>query len=301
MPFELSSLLLSGPDLGGGFLFQLTRDRAPAGFTFHLQEAGTDAAVDPPGSPELLGFAHPDPACMYGGPGCWQRTFLLPESALAGVRTAYNRTRFVIGPMLRQADGAAPVPLAEGMREIFGTIARPLHDESIPWLVAGPAVPWVRRVPCPPPRGLLLVTTPDGVRRLGELLEPYLVEPVHPLGSDGPGGISAEAVAFVGTFADGLRVEWTDRPEGRYRLRAGRHAPELLPRRQVMSWESLEVPLAPLEFELFRVARSEGPEGADAILDHLARTGWDPELLGELISGSGADPEFLARIRARLR
>ncbi|MHB8351441.1 MAG: hypothetical protein ACYDFT_01920 [Thermoplasmata archaeon] len=301
MPFELASLLLSGPDLGGGFLFQLTREGTSGRFTFHLQDAGTDAAGEPPGSPELLGYAHPAEACMYGGPGCWQRSFLLPESAQLRVRAAYNRTRFVIGPMLQQAGGRAPTPIAEGMRETLGLIAGPLAEASIPWLLAGSAVAWVRGVPRSQPRELLVITTPDGVRRLGELLEAYLVEPVHPVGSEGPQPPLEEAAAFVGTFAHGLRVEWTARPDARHGLPAGWSNSEWSARRQKATWESFEVPLAPLELELLRTVRPGGTETIDGLLDHMARTGWDPELLDELLATSELDPEVTGRIRARLR
>jgi hypothetical protein len=82
--------MLSGPDTGGGFLFQLTVERGgeEAGFTFHAQEGREDAGGPPKGSPEPLGYAHPASACMYGGPRCWHRRFLLPLTELSRVRLA---------------------------------------------------------------------------------------------------------------------------------------------------------------------------------------------------------------------
>ncbi len=304
-PFELPSRLLSGPDLGGGFLFQLTRDREPAGFTFHLQDAGTDAAARPAGVPERLGFAHPPGACMYGGPGCWEKSFLLPEPELPRVRAAYNRTRFVIGPMLRQAtDPPPPGVFEDGWRETLARIVGPLAAESIPWEVTGPAAAWFRGVPLGVPGEVGLATTPSGAARLGELLEAYLVEPVHPSGASvptGTGPASSDGAAFVGTFRAGLRIGWSGRPGGAAgALPAGPGSPgRAAPGRPVM-WEGIPVSVVPLEIELVRSARGGEAERADRIVDHLNRVGWDPRLLAPLLDGPELAPEVADRIRARL-
>lgn len=304
-PFELPSLLLSGPDLGGGFLFQLTRDREPAGFTFHLQDAGTDAAVPPPGLPARLGFAHPPGACMYGGPGCWEKSFLLPEPELPRVRAAYNRTRFVIGPMLRQATEPPPPGVADdGWRETLARIAGPLAAESVPWEVTGPAAAWLQGVPLAVPGEVRLATTPSGADRLGELLEAYLVEPVHPSRPPIPTGAgppSSDGAAFVGTFRAGLRIGWTGRPGGDAgALAAGPGPPDRpgLTRRVV--WEGFSVAVVPLEIELVRSARDGEAERVDRIVDHLNRVGWDLGLLAPLLDGPELAPEVADRIRARL-
>ncbi|MGI0053656.1 MAG: hypothetical protein ACREC5_00065 [Thermoplasmata archaeon] len=298
MPFELASVLLSGPDLGGGFLFQLTRDRAPLpeGFTVHLQEAGTDGGAAPEGSPELIGYRHPPVTCMYGGPGCWHLSFPLPAPETSRVRLAYNRTRFVMGAMLANALARPPAPVEEGLRELLGRITGPLEAGSIPWQIGGSAAAWIRGVPIEP-RDIDLGTTEAGARRLGELLEEYLVEPVHP--SDrGGGGPTLFGAAFVGSFARGIRVEWG----------AGGEAPRPVPdewtgagwierREWVRGAGGFDVALAPLEFELLRAARRGQRERCDRLLSHLARARASSPLLTELL----ADPELPAGVASEIR
>ena len=97
--------MLSGPDLGAGFLHQLSveGDTDPRTFTYHAQDGGADAAGPPKGSLDVLDFVHPPSACMYGGPRCWHRRFRLPFADLPKVRLAYNRNRFVLQAMIDQA------------------------------------------------------------------------------------------------------------------------------------------------------------------------------------------------------
>ncbi|HTT25423.1 MAG TPA: hypothetical protein VMH90_00475, partial [Thermoplasmata archaeon] len=60
-PVETSRRLVSGPDLGAGFLFQLSFDRDEGGssFAFHAQDGGADAAGPPLGPPDFLDYRHP--------------------------------------------------------------------------------------------------------------------------------------------------------------------------------------------------------------------------------------------------
>ncbi|MCI4367618.1 MAG: hypothetical protein L3K08_07695, partial [Thermoplasmata archaeon] len=79
MPVESARRLISGPDLGAGFLFQLSSDfdSSGASFAFHAQDGGADAAGPPIGPPDFLDYTKPERACMFGGPRCWERRFYL--------------------------------------------------------------------------------------------------------------------------------------------------------------------------------------------------------------------------------
>ncbi|HEV2316047.1 MAG TPA: hypothetical protein VGV89_00520 [Thermoplasmata archaeon] len=301
MSVELSSELLSGPDLGGGFLFQLSRDRAPLaeGFTFHVQEAGTDAGEKPAGSPELLGFEHPAEACMYGGPQCWHKRFAVGESSGARVRVAYNRTRFVIAPLLRQAGHIAPAPIEAGLKELLTKIAHPLEVGGVPWQIGGSAGAWIRGVALEPADIDLCVTTED-VHALEELLEEFLIEPNHPVPNES-GDEVIRGAAFVGTFQAGIRVEWGAAHEkARHGAAATEWGPGWVFRVQKERWGKFEVPLAPLEFELIRVAQKGEIERLDLLIDRMAEVEPDSPLLAAILPTAQLPPEIEERIRGAL-
>ena len=297
MPVDLASQLLSGPDLGGGFLFQLTWDRPPLppGYTYHLQDAGSDAGERPAGSPELLGFAHPPTPCMYGGPGCWHLRVDLPESARSLVRVAYNRTRFVVGPMLAQALGAHEAPVREGMVELLDRIGPALAARDLPWQVGGSAGAWVRGAPIAP-RDIDLGVDADGATVLASALEEYLIEPNHPVGLTGDA--RRHGAAFVGTLKAGIRVEWSSARSSV----PGAVGPlewegdGWVARRERVRWEGREVPLAPVEFELVRLARRGDASRLRPLLAWYRTRGRPPHLLETLLR----DPELSAEMRELL-
>ncbi len=204
----MPSEMLSGPDLGAGYLHQLSIDRNDerTTFTYHAQEGGADAAGPPKGSLEPFGYVHPLEACQFGGPRCWHRRFLLPFAETAKVRMAYNRSRFVLQAMLNQEYDGSPAAIDSALTELVRRLDTPLAAEGIPWYVGGSTATWLldrRRMP----HDIDLGTTRSGVDRVGELLREYLIEPVAP--TDWPGfGIVHGARAFVGTFQAGARVEW---------------------------------------------------------------------------------------------
>src|SRR5579859_5873733 len=135
MPFEL----LSGPDLGGGFLFQLTLERSgprPV-VTVHAQEGGRDASGPPKGSPVPLGFARVRAPCGIGGGGCFHREFEVEESELPRARLAYNRLRFVLAPMLEQQYADAEVPTAAALAEVCERLATRFDGSGRRWYVGG--------------------------------------------------------------------------------------------------------------------------------------------------------------------
>jgi hypothetical protein len=298
---ELPAELLSGPDLGGGFLFQLTRDRAPlpAGFTFHLQEAGTDAGETVPGSPELLGFRRGEGSCMYGGPGCWHASFPRPESEAMAVRYAYNRLRFVIGPMLRQAVGLEKAPVAEGLRELLGRIGPPLSAAGIPWQIGGSTAAWLAGVPLDP-ADIDLGVPAGAVEPLTGWLQEYMVCPIHPVGRPGESARPA-AAAFVGTLKAGIRVEWAGAVAEGPGSAPEEWGPGWVERRRVVAWEGSTVPVAPLEFQLWRSAAKGRAERARAIARRLGEIGADRTLLEALLRRRPDNPEFVRLAGALLR
>jgi hypothetical protein len=205
----VTSEMLSGPDLGGGYLHQLTIDRTDATttFTFHAQDGGQDANGPPIGPLDGLGAVHPDGGCQFGGPRCWHRRFLLPLAETPRVRLAYNRFRFVLETMLRQAHGDVPPDVDAALAELVHRVAPALRSEGIDWYVGGSAGARLLGAPVVP-SDIDVGTSRAGVDRIAQLIPEYLIEPVGP--TDWPSrGIVHGARAFVGTFREGARVEWS--------------------------------------------------------------------------------------------
>ncbi len=204
-----ASELVSGPDLGGGFLHQLSIDRIGEGttFTHHAQDGGQDAGGPPRGPLDPLGFVHPPAPCMFGGPRCWHRRYLLPFSELPKVRFAYQRHRFVLETMIAQTCGDVPVPIGPAVRELVARVGPRLTDEGVPWFVGGSTAAWLLGAKIEP-HDIDLATTRPGVDRVGELLAEYLIEPVAPTDWI-PDRLVRGARAFVGTPKEGARVEWS--------------------------------------------------------------------------------------------
>ena len=297
----LPSEMVSGPDTGGGFLFQLTIEpggEAP-GVTFHAQEGGEDAGGPPRGSPEPLGYRHPAQTCMFGGPRCWHRRFRLGRESLGRARAAYNRTRFTFSVQIAQAAGLAPVPIADGLRELVATVAGPLTAAGIPWLVGGSAGAWLLGMPVAP-NDIDLATDRAGAEKLAELLEPYLVEPWAPsqvTAAAGPWG----ARAFLGTAVTGVRVEWAsipatpppDAPRSEF------SDPAALQAAVRARWEGLEIPVARPEFPIARWLRRGDEPRLAATESFGASHGVDLERLRGLLP-TGPLPDVSVRWLARL-
>jgi hypothetical protein len=301
MSVDLPAQLLSGPDLGGGFLFQLTRDRSPLplGYTFHLQEAGSDAANPPGGSPQSLGYAHPPATCMYGGPLCWEKHFAVGEEAATPVRLAYNRTRFVIGPLLAQASGTAPAAVGAGLRELLTRIVGALEETGVRWQITGSTAAWARGVPIEPFEINLQVER-AGVRQIAELLGDYLVEPNHPTRTaDRPP--SEQGAAFVGTFREGIRVVWASlATDSEGRGPPAESGPGWIERRQYIEWEEFRLPVSPIEFELLHHAETARSEGLDPLLEYVTRNGFDGDLWDQALRGAPIADEVLRKIEREL-
>jgi hypothetical protein len=204
--------MVSGPDLGGGFLYQLSYEGEEEGgpsFTIHAQDGGEDASGPPLGPPDFLGYRWPDSACMFGGPRCWERRFFLRETELARVRNAYGRTRFSMAAMLAHQYDGRPVPFREGLEEFLTRSDGPLTQAGLGYRVLGRAAAWIRDGG-DAPRSLSVELEAGGAELVARQLEPFLIEPV---GSRGPEeGLGGRA--FLGTFQAGLRVDFGERPPG---------------------------------------------------------------------------------------
>jgi hypothetical protein len=288
MPTEM----LSGPDLGAGFLHQLTTDRDGdrTTFTFHAQDGGQDANGPPKGPLDVFGFAHPPSPCPFGGPRCWHRRFLLPFSDTARVRPCYNRNRFVLQTMIDQVYDHAPVAVEPTLREVATRLAAAgiLEDD---WLVGGSTGAWLLGAPVTP-QDVDLAVRRSAVDRLGAALSEYLIEPTAT--TDWPGvGIVRAARAFVGTFVAGARVEWAvplepGAPTSEWDLDSGASA-----RIRVVR-DGRVVPVARPEAALVRAAR-KGRTGVPEFAAWLRAYGPDRSLVEAAIARDGlpasrADP-----------
>lgn len=271
--------LVSGPDVGGGFLFQLTRVRAEplATYTVHAQDGGLDGGNPPAGTPADVGFRPAAGMCPIGGRRCYHREFAIPLAENSRVRFAYNRLRFVIGPMLEQRVGRRPVGYAEGIATTLSRIAGALGPTHIPWMVGGSTAAALRGAAIAP-RDVDLLTGPEGVDAIAGALEEFLVEPpaVTAWGDEAP---RRAARAFVGTLTDGLRVEWAEPPVPA----PAEWSAHALQRPERVRWGELEVPVAPIEYALANALRAANAERTRAILAVRPPTSIDRGLLDALL------------------
>lgn len=300
-PAPLPSELVSGPDLGAGFLHQLSVDRLGESttFTHHAQTGGQDAGGPPRGTLDPLGFVHPETPCMFGGPRCWHRRYLLPFSELPKVRFAYQRFRLVLATMIGQAYGEVQVPVQAALTELLGRIGPPLEKERLPWFVGGSTAGWLLGGTLLP-HDIDLGTNRDGVDRIAAVLGEFLIEPLAPT-DWGPGRLVRGARAFVGSPAEGARVEWSVPLEG------ARASPE-----SEFGADPSNVRTLPVDFG-GRTVRASRPEYGlvrsverrreDVVPAWIAlarRYGPDLDLLDRLLAASSVTPDARKAVRDRL-
>ncbi|MCI4372846.1 MAG: hypothetical protein L3K02_04295 [Thermoplasmata archaeon] len=287
----MPSEMLSGPDLGGGYLHQLTIDRTGEAttFTYHAQDGGQDAAGPPIGPLDALAFVHPTDGCQFGGPRCWHRRFLVPFADLPKVRLAYNRFRFVLETMLKQAHADLVPGVDEALVELVRRIAPALDSEGVEWYVGGSTAGRLLGATLTP-HDIDLGTHRAGVDRIAQLIPEYLIEPLGP--TDWPSrGIVRGARAFVGTFRDGARVEWAvpidpGAPAGPDEWSGGLAEVKTLP----ASVGSTTIRVTRPEYGLVR-ACERGDLGRGAVWTQLVRTvGPDTSLLRALLDRSVLAP-----------
>jgi hypothetical protein len=292
--------MISGPDLGGGFLFQLSVDRSGTipKVVVHAQEGGMDASGPPKGSPVPFGFALGDGGCPLGGRDCYHLEFDLPEEEIPRARLAYNRLRFVFGPMLEQRYARAVVPIEAALGEFVDRVGPAMEKAGRPWFVGGSSSAFVQGV-ATRPRDLDIGTDREGVLGIAQTIPEYLIEPAG--STTWPIGRSMFAArAFVGTLVAGVRVEWgvptgpakeTDPysewarviPDGRIRR---------------VEWSGRSVPVAPLEFHLVRLAARRETVPLKATAEVVRSRGVDAPLLEELLEHSPLPPSRQSEIRA---
>ena len=297
-----SSEMISGPDLGGGFLHQLSFDPGEEAttFTFHAQDGGSDAGGPPKGPLDPFGFKKTTVPCMFGGPRCWHRRFVLPRSEALRVRQAYNRHRFVLAAMVDQVYVGANVPVESGLEEVVACLAGPLASEGVDWYVGGSTAAFLLGARIRP-RDLDLGTTRLGVDRIASRLAEYLIEPLAP--TDWPkGGIVRGARAFVGTLAEGLRVEWAvplDPARGGFDEEWGGHPEEV--RLETITVAGRKVRVSRPEYALVRAAEKGDLAHRERILELLRHLGTDRELLSAVIERSSLPPSERDRLRTEAR
>ena len=290
--------MISGPDLGGGYLHQLTIERgdASARFTHHIQDGGMDAGGPAPGEPVPFGFVPSGGMCTFGGRHCWHRDFELAESGTGRVRAAYNRWRLVAAVLLEQQYRGGPTPIASALSELLDRIGPALKEAGIPWHVGGSAGLWLRGLAVAP-MDLDLGTTLEGAGRMADLLEPFLIEPFARTRWAG-GGARWAARAFLGTIREGMRVEWSvpataDPPRGSEREWAfgagGRAADEV-------EWNGGRVPVSPPEYALLRWAARGRWERVESVLSAAPSGVFSRLRLDRLLSDHTLDGRSEARL-----
>jgi len=297
----MPSEMLSGPDLGAGYLHQLSLDREGDRtiFSYHAQEGGADANGPPKGPLDVFGFVHPASPCMFGGPRCWHRRFLLPFAETSRVRHAYNRSRFVLETMLHQAYDGAVAAVPEALEEVVGRISTPLENDRVEWFVGGSTAAWLLGASVVP-HDIDLGTTRAGVDRIAPLLAEYLIEPLAP--TDWPrAGIVRGARAFVGTFVKGARVEWAVPIEPRGPVPFDEWGGEMSAVRLVdATYRGRPLKVSRPEYALVRALEKNRAADAESIAESVRRLGPDGELLDALLGRSSLSPQNRRSIRQRV-
>lgn len=231
--------MVSGPDLGAGFLYQLTRRRhgPEATFTYHAQEGGQDANGPPIGTPEPFGWVRAPAMCPFGGRTCWHRTFRTEDREVGVVRAAYNRMRFVMEATLAQAYRGTVPPWEVALADWCTRVVPSLAAASAPWELSGSAAQAIHGRPVPVGT-LTFRTNPAGVRAAAASIPEYLIEPP---GQTEWGAYSVVAArAFVGTLVQGTRVEWAAGPLD---PSTGRESSG--PRVATVQWNGHSIPVEP--------------------------------------------------------
>jgi len=284
----MPSEMLSGPDLGGGFLHQLTLDRDGdrTTFTFHAQDGGADAGGPPAGPLDVFGYVHPPTACQFGGPRCWHRRFLLPFEEVPKVRRAYNRGRFVLETMIAQAHLGAPAGIEFALAELVRRLPSPSRGSDSGWFVGGSAGAWILGADLRP-HDIDLGTTRAGVDILGELLGEYLIEPVATTDWV-PSRIVRGGRAFVGTFREGARVEWSVPlgPVDQSRTSEWDLSPDD-PRILTIDFRGAPIRVSRPEYALARAAEQNDSARLAALAALVRGRGPDRALLAELLHRPG--------------
>ena len=294
----VSPEMVSGPDLGGGYLHQLTAEASGPGtrFIHHVQAGGTDAGGPPVGDPVPFGFALAGSMCPFGGRQCWHREYLIDGSEVDRVRTAYNRWRLVGSAMLEQRYRHGHRPVAAAVGELVDMVGPDLGRRGHPWYVGGSAGLWVRGIDLEP-MDIDIGTDRSGAQQIAERLGPFLIEPfARTRWSEG--GERWAARAFLGTVREGMLVEWSTSLGGASPRGSGREwvigDAELVV--ESVEWGKRRVPASPVEFALVRCAERGRWDRVKAIADRLPDTAWDRSRLARLLADGTLSSDAIDRV-----
>jgi hypothetical protein len=287
--------LVSGPDLGAGFLFQLTvaAGDGPSHWIVHAQEGGIDASGPPKGSPEPFGFHAYPGVCPIGGRPCYHRELDADPRDAARVRMGYNRTRFVMAGMLEQQYGGQVVPLAATVQEVVGRIAAPLRESGRPWFLGGAAAVWLYGL-ADPPRSVEIGTDAAGVVAIADALGEYLTEPPGTADWEGRRRVFGGR-AYVGTLRAGAQVAWcsaeTSVPRFPVTSEWGAPAADVPTIELTVAGIPIRVPRP--ELLLFDAARAKDRVRLAAIARHVQKTGAKDDLI-DVLRAAAPPPERAA-------
>ncbi|MGI0132293.1 MAG: hypothetical protein ACREDK_04275 [Thermoplasmata archaeon] len=295
----MSVEMISGPDLGGGYLHQLTIERGPdpVRFTHHIQEGGADASGPPPGDPVPFGFERAVEMCPFGGRRCWHRDYRVPASQTNLARAAYNRWRFVASAMLAQEYGGAARPVATALADLVDRIGPVLDLEGLRWYVGGSTAAFVRGVDIAP-RDIDVGCDRSGAVRIAQVLETFLIEPFAR--TEWPRvGERWAARAFLGTLKEGMRVEWAGAAGPHAAHGSEREWSESPPPGSVerVVWNGRAIPVSPLEFALLRFAEQGEWERVANLIAGTDRSAWNLDRLDDLVVDSPLDAPGRSRLR----
>jgi len=183
----------------------------------------------------------------------WRRSFAVP---VEHARHAFDNTRKMLLPVLRQAADLDPVPWQDALAEV----CRRLGDAGVDWWLGGSAALGVRGAPVGPHDLDLVVAEADSVRA-GELLADGLMEPVT--------ASEWQLSTWWGRAFLHARVEWVggvtaeaDRPD------VTDFGPAAASRLETIRWREWQVRVPPLDLQR-AVCERRGLAGRVAMIDAL--------------------------------
>jgi hypothetical protein len=196
--------------------------------------------------------------------------------------------------MVAQAfEGTAPAVDA-GVEEVVRRLSDASAREEFAWYIGGSTAAYLLGAEVTP-RDLDLGTTRAGVDRIADALAEYLIEPIAP--TDWPGGrIVRAARAFVGTFRDGLRVEWAVPIEPREPRAFEEWSGPGVARLTAAARGGRSIRVTRPEYALVRAVEKGQRSGGTAIARLLHRIGVDRPLLETLLERSRLAPEERAAL-----
>jgi hypothetical protein len=187
--------------------------------------------------------------------------------------------------MIDQVYDAKPVPIESALEELLPRISGPLAQDRIAWFIGGSTAAWLLGADVHP-RDIDLGTTRIGVDRVAEVLAEYLIEPIAP--TDWPGDrIVRGARAFIGTFQEGARIEWSVPIEPHLPVPYDEWGGQIEAVRLLdVPFRERRVRVSRPEYALVRAWEKQRLTVADAIASVVRRIGPDISLLDALLARS---------------